>query len=326
MDMVTSLTATTLPYQRDTLRSSIVVIRIAAWSPRPSGRDRNAASPPRECRWWSLVCSYVPIPPAAHARPGGGAAWPLRPRPVRVEPRGRAASALAPGSDERSRTPGAVPAAHRGPGGAPVAGRGLADGSAAGAEGLRQGDSRVLRPAEPGWATVVAQGGPERGVPRRRATGAEMGRAPPVQGRRPGAGPAGRVGAVPLVPLGTTGRQVLPGDPGPRRALARRLRRDSRSGPGTGQRPGRGDRPGHRRAEGPPGRPPQGLGREDQHRPGAPVRPDQGRGFGRQGHDPLGQGNRRDAWTERPAEGRAEPRHPRLGLGSAGTTPGRQGV
>ena len=35
----------------------------------PSGREGNAASPPPECPWCSLVCSHVPVPPAPVARP-----------------------------------------------------------------------------------------------------------------------------------------------------------------------------------------------------------------------------------------------------------------
>ena len=45
---------------------------------------------------------------------------------------------------------------------------------------------------------------------------------------RRGLGAEGRVGAVPLVPRGAAGREVLPGDHGPGRALACRLRRDPR--------------------------------------------------------------------------------------------------
>ena len=50
------------------------VIRIAAWRPRPSGRGGNAASPPRKCQWYPIVCSHVPVPAAPHPRPAGGAA------------------------------------------------------------------------------------------------------------------------------------------------------------------------------------------------------------------------------------------------------------
>jgi N-succinyldiaminopimelate aminotransferase len=80
-----------------------IVITIAASKPRPSGRRGNAALlPPRKCRYRSLVCSYVPVPSGPLARPGGGAARTLRPRPVRLEPRSRAAPTLAPGAHERS--------------------------------------------------------------------------------------------------------------------------------------------------------------------------------------------------------------------------------
>src|ERR1017187_9399857 len=135
-----------------------LVIRIAAWRPRPSDRGGNAASPPRKCQWCPIVCSYVPVPAAPHARPAGDTAGPPRPRPVRMEPGRRTALPLAPRPRERPGLPGAVPAAHPGPGGKSVAGGGLPDGAAAGAAGLRPGDDGVLRSGEPGRAAVVAQG------------------------------------------------------------------------------------------------------------------------------------------------------------------------
>jgi hypothetical protein len=61
-----------------------------------------------------------------------------------------------------------------------------------------------------------------------------MGRAPRIPQGRPGLGAQGRLGAVPVVPAGAAGREVLPGNDGPRRALAPRLRRDPRTDPGTG--------------------------------------------------------------------------------------------
>ena len=96
-----------------------MVIRIAAWRPGPSGRAGNAASPPRKCQRYSLVCSHVQVPDAPHPRPGRGATGPLRPRPVRLEPRRRAARPLAPRPEGRAGLPGAVPAAHRRPRGNP---------------------------------------------------------------------------------------------------------------------------------------------------------------------------------------------------------------
>ena len=120
------------------------------------GRKRRVTSP--EMSAVPIVCSHVPVPAAPHARPAGGAAGPLRARPVRVEPGRRAALPLAPGPGGRAGLPGAVPAAHRRAGGAPVAGRRLPDGAAAGAARLRPGDDGVLRPGEPGRAAVVAQG------------------------------------------------------------------------------------------------------------------------------------------------------------------------
>src|ERR1035438_3065069 len=68
--------------------------------------------------------------------PAGGAAGPLRPRPVHLEPGRRTALPLAPRPQERTRLPGAVPAAHRRASGEPVAGGRLPDGPAAGAARL----------------------------------------------------------------------------------------------------------------------------------------------------------------------------------------------
>src|ERR1700691_615862 len=133
----------------------VSLITIAAWRTRPSGRGGHAASPPRKCQWWSIVCSHVPVPAYPHARAGSGAAGSLRARPVRVEPGRRAALLVAPGPGERAGLPAAVPAAHPGEGGAPVAGRRLPDGAAAGAARLRPGNDRVLRPGQPRRAAVV---------------------------------------------------------------------------------------------------------------------------------------------------------------------------
>src|SRR5580658_3999795 len=216
-----------------TAASIAMVIMIAAWGPRPSGRGGNAASPPRKCRYGSILCSYVPVPAHPHARPGSGATGPLRARPVRLEPRRRAALLVAPRPEKRAGLPGTVPAAHPGPRRAPVAGRRLPDGPAAGAAGLHPGHGRVLRPGQPGQAAVVAQGRAARGVPDHRARAA-VGRAAAQPENRPGLGAQSRLGPVPLVPRGTAGREVLPGDPGPRRALAHCLRRDPRPGARTG--------------------------------------------------------------------------------------------
>src|SRR5271166_1492917 len=86
---------------------AVALIRIAAWRPRPSGRGGNAASPPRKCQCRPIVCSHVPVPAVPHARPASGAAGPLRPRLVRLEPRRRAALPLAPGPPGRAGLPGA---------------------------------------------------------------------------------------------------------------------------------------------------------------------------------------------------------------------------
>ena len=45
---------------------------------------RNADSPPPECQWHSLACSYVPVPAAPVARQRGAASGPLRARPLRA--------------------------------------------------------------------------------------------------------------------------------------------------------------------------------------------------------------------------------------------------
>ena len=76
-----------------------------------------------------------------------------------------------------------------------------------------------------------------------------------------------------------------------------------------------------RAAEGPRGRPTQGLGREGLHRPGAPVRRDPRRGSERQGHDPVGQGNRRRAGPQRRRQGRPEPGDRQVRLGPPGPPP-----
>ncbi|MEU9276254.1 zinc ribbon domain-containing protein [Streptomyces sp. NPDC048342] len=55
--------------------------------------------------------------------------------------------------------------------------------------------------------------------------------------------------------------------------------------------------------------------REDQHHACQVVRPGAFREVEHQEHDPLGEGNRRAARQECPAEGRAEPGHPRSGWG-----------
>src|ERR1700746_1227768 len=94
---------------------------------------------------WNLAVAQHPhwrAGPARPPRPGGRIAGALRPRPVRLEPGGPAAHALAAGPDGRARLPGAVPAAHRRAERASVAGGRLPDG-AAGAAGLRPGDDRV---------------------------------------------------------------------------------------------------------------------------------------------------------------------------------------
>ncbi len=149
-----------------------------------------------------------------------------------------------------------------------MAGRGQPDGAAAGAAGLRRRDGRVLRPGQPGRAADLAQGRAERGVPHR-GPQAAVGPAPAQPQNRRGLGAQGRMGAVPLVPRGARRGEVLPGDHGPGRALARRLRRRPGTGPGARQRPGSGHRPGGCGVRGLVGRGPAARPRPD--RAGTPA-------------------------------------------------------
>ena len=217
-----------------------MVIRSAAWRPRPSGRGGNAASPPRKCRCCPIVCSHVPVPTASHPRPGNGAAGPLRARPVCVEPGRRAARPLAPRPERRAGLPGAVRQLTQARAEYPW----LAAGSQTVQQQALRDFSRAMTafydPGNPAGAAVVAQGRPGRGIPDNRAARAAMGRAPRIPPRRPGLGAQGRVGAVPMVPRGAAGSEVLPGEDGPRRALACRLRGRSRAGPGARHRRGGG--------------------------------------------------------------------------------------
>ena len=72
-------------------------------------------------------------------------------------------------------------------------------------------------------------------------------------------------------------------------------------------------------------RPAQGLGREDQHRHRAAVRRDPGRGPEDREHDPVRERHAGEPGPERPAEGRAEPGDPAVGVGAAGAPAGGQG-
>ena len=150
-------------------------------------------------------------------------------------------AALASGPRKRAGLPGAVQAAHRRPRRYPWL--------AAGSQMVQQQALRDFTQAMAAFfdrttrrAAVVAQGRPGRGVPDRGGAGRQWTCAACTEGR-PGLGPEGRVGAVPLVPCGAAGREVLPGDPGPGGTLACRVRGDSRSGPRSGQRGGRRRRP-----------------------------------------------------------------------------------
>ena len=126
---------------------------------------------------------------------GSRAARALRPRPVRVEPGRGAAVLVAAGPGQRAVTSGADAAARGGQGRRAVAAGGVILGPAAGPAGLRHGDGRVLRPAEPGRETVVP-------VPARHAGVRDPGRQdPPAQPEpRGGVRPETRLGPVPAVP------------------------------------------------------------------------------------------------------------------------------
>ena len=169
----------------------------------------------------------------------------LRARPVRVEPGRRAGGALAPGPRRCARLPGAVPAAHRGAARQPVAARRVADGAAAGTARLRPGDGELRRRHAP--QARLAPGRTGRGIPRRRGEARPCPAAEPED--RPGLGAEGRLGPVPLVPR-RPGGEVLPGQPGSGRPLARRLRRHPGPGPGARHRRSRGRGPGGGRRRG----------------------------------------------------------------------------
>ena len=88
-----------------------------------AGRKRRFTCPEMSAVSDSVFACPGTAPP--RARPAGGAAGALRPRPVRVKPGRRAARPLAPRPAGRAGLPGAVPAAHPGAGRVPVAGRRL---------------------------------------------------------------------------------------------------------------------------------------------------------------------------------------------------------
>ena len=75
------------------------------------GRKRRITSPEMSVPSDSVFA--CPGTGCSHPRPGSGAAGPLRPRPVRVEPGRGAAFSMAPGAAGPAGLPGAVPAAHR---------------------------------------------------------------------------------------------------------------------------------------------------------------------------------------------------------------------
>src|SRR5512132_3946294 len=137
------------------------------------------------------------------------------------------------------------------------------------------------RAARPAWPAQLAQARAGRGLPGRRDWTTGRATAEPQVGA--GAGPQARLGPLPLVPAGARG-QVPPGDPRPRRPLARCLLRRPLVDPWTRDRGGRGDRPG---------------GDGDADAVGRPPLPGPGRPRGRA------------ARPQRPAEGGAEPGDPR---------------
>src|SRR5918995_275026 len=205
------------------------------------------------------------------------------------------------------------------------------------------------RAARPAWPAQLAQARAGRGLPGCRDWTAGCATAESQEGA--GAGPQARLGPLPLVPAGARG-EVLPGDPRPRRPLARCLLRRPPADPWTRDRGGRGDRPGgdgdadavgrpplpgpgrprRRAAAGPAGpgaraqrRRPPGLGGAAVHPDRAGLRPDPHRGPERTEHDPLRQGHGRATRPQRAAEGGAEPGDPRLRVGHVRRPAGAQG-
>src|ERR671910_663588 len=151
------------------------------------------------------------------------------------------------------------------------------------------------RAARPAWPAQLAQARAGRGLPGCRDWTAGCATAESQEGA--GAGPQARLGPLPLVPAGARG-EVLPGDPRPRRPLARCLLRRPPADPWTRDRGGRGDRPG---------------GDGDADAVGRPPLPGPGR---------L---RRRAARPQRAAEGGAEPGDPRLRVGHVRRPAGAQG-
>src|SRR5829696_6718205 len=121
----------------------------------------------------------------------------------------------------------------------------------------------------------LAQARAGRGLRGRRDWTAGRATAEPQVGA--GAGPQARLGPLPLVPAGARG-EVLPGDPRPRRPLARCLLRRPPADPWTRDRGGRGDRPGGDGDADAVGRPPlPGPGRLRRRAAAGPARPGQTR-------------------------------------------------
>src|SRR5262249_62089291 len=116
------------------------VIGCTAWRPRPSGWEGNrrfTSSP--ECQWSLVDSNHVPVPAQADARAGDYPAPALRPRPLRVEPRHRAAVLVAGRSRRHPRILCAGRPADRGPRRVRLARQGKPDGPAAGPARLRPG-------------------------------------------------------------------------------------------------------------------------------------------------------------------------------------------
>jgi hypothetical protein len=194
------------------------------------GRKRRVTSP--ESQRYPILCSHVPVPAAPHP-PGSGAAGPLRPRPVRVEPGRRAARPLAPGRACRVTWSSAGSLPPRGPGthGWPP----LPDDAAAGAARLRPGDGGVLGPGNPAGRPSWRKAGRDEGfriVGRGRQWEVRWVSRKADQVWVPKAGWV-RFRWSRVVP---PGGEVLPGEVGPGRPVACRLRRD----PGPVPAPGNG--------------------------------------------------------------------------------------
>ena len=169
------------------------------------GRRRRFTSPENVRVSDSVFACPVTLGLSPHARQASSAAGPLRPCPVRVEPRRRAALPLAPGPQG---APGYLEQCRQ-----LTEARAADPWLAAGSETVQQ---QALRDFTRQWprttpgnppAPVLAQSRPRPGIPDRRAarTPGDV-RKPDPRNTGEVRIPEGRVGAVPLVPAGAAGR------------------------------------------------------------------------------------------------------------------------